>query len=83
MFHSRIQSYRKHKWTNKATDVTQTIKRYYANTVSDMEKQNSINLFLGVFKPVRGKPPIWNTKEYSSDTFWHLPELYKTRAPNE
>ena len=38
----RIKSYRKEsKWTNKANDITQTLRRYYSNALTDTEKQNT------------------------------------------
>lgn len=46
----------------------QTLSRYYSNTFSDAEKQNAINLFLGLFKPSENQPQIW---EYTSDYYFH------------
>lgn len=46
----------------------QTLSRYYSNTFSDAEKQNTINLFLGIFVPEENKPQIW---EFSSDYYFH------------
>ena len=38
----RIKSYRKEsKWTNRANDITQTLRRYYSNALNDFEKQNT------------------------------------------
>jgi hypothetical protein len=37
----------------------QILSRYYSNAFSDNDKQNSINLLLGVFTPGRG-PAIWD-----------------------
>lgn len=34
----------------RSRDVLQTISRYYSNTFSDYEKQDGINLFLGIFR---------------------------------
>lgn len=36
----------------RSRDVLQTLSRYYSNTFSDYEKQDGINLFLGVFRLV-------------------------------
>ena len=37
----RIKTYRKEsKWTSKANDIAQTVRRYYSNAISDAEKQN-------------------------------------------
>eukprot|EP00096_Caligus_rogercresseyi_P014862 TRINITY_DN7345_c0_g1_i1.p2 TRINITY_DN7345_c0_g1~~TRINITY_DN7345_c0_g1_i1.p2 ORF type:complete len:395 (-),score=113.75 TRINITY_DN7345_c0_g1_i1:15-1199(-) len=74
----RVKCYRKNtnQWTSKANDITQTIRRYYSNTLSDADKQMMINLFLGVFRPTPGCPHIWD-KEYATDTSLHLPNLRK------
>ena len=47
-----IKSYKDSKGalSHKANDLTQNFRRYYSNTLSDAEKQNVINLFLGVFR---------------------------------
>ena len=71
----RIQSYRKGaKWTSKANDITQTMRRYYSNALSDAEKQNAMNVFLGKFRPNPYKMAIWD-REFASDHYLHLPEL--------
>eukprot|EP00095_Tigriopus_kingsejongensis_P006225 maker-scaffold301_size216225-snap-gene-0.18 protein:Tk06225 transcript:maker-scaffold301_size216225-snap-gene-0.18-mRNA-1 annotation:"polyphosphoinositide phosphatase isoform x2" len=73
----RIKSYRKEsKWTSKATDIAQTLRRYYSNTLSDAEKQNAINLFLGVYVPEDGKVPIWD-KDFLTDKYLHIPQLLR------
>lgn len=65
----RIKTYRKTApWTSQGNDIVQTISRYYSNTFSDAEKQNAINLFLGVFQPEEDKPQIW---EYTTDYYFH------------
>ncbi|XP_023173380.1 polyphosphoinositide phosphatase [Drosophila hydei] len=58
----RIKTYRKTAaWASQGNDVMQTLSRYYSNTFSDTEKQQSINLFLGLYKPSFTKlnQPIW------------------------
>ncbi|XP_022231454.2 polyphosphoinositide phosphatase [Drosophila obscura] len=58
----RIKTYRKTApWGSQGNDVMQTLSRYYSNTFSDTEKQHSINLFLGIYKPSLTKltQPIW------------------------
>lgn len=48
----RIKTYRKTAaWTSQGNDFMQTLSRYYSNTFSDAEKQQSINVFLGYFIP--------------------------------
>ncbi|KAK9747094.1 SacI homology domain [Popillia japonica] len=65
----RIKTYRKTApWTSQGNDIMQTLSRYYSNTFSDAEKQNTINLFLGIFVPDETKPQIW---DYSSDYYFH------------
>ncbi|XP_030382883.1 polyphosphoinositide phosphatase [Scaptodrosophila lebanonensis] len=59
----RIKTYRKTAlWTSQGSDVMQTLSRYYSNTFSDTEKQHSINLFLGLFRPSASKlsQPLWD-----------------------
>lgn len=43
-------------------------RRYYSNTITDMEKQHAINLFLGNFVPNPQKPPLW---DFESDHYLH------------
>ncbi|XP_051155990.1 polyphosphoinositide phosphatase isoform X2 [Leptopilina boulardi] len=65
----RIKTYRKTApWTSQGNDIMQTLSRYYSNTFSDQEKQHTINLFLGLFIPEEGKPPIW---ELITDYYLH------------
>ncbi|XP_039305758.1 polyphosphoinositide phosphatase isoform X3 [Solenopsis invicta] len=65
----RIKTYRKTApWTSQGNDIMQTLSRYYSNTFSDQEKQHTINLFLGLFIPEEGKPPIW---EILTDYYLH------------
>ncbi|XP_060645112.1 polyphosphoinositide phosphatase [Drosophila nasuta] len=67
----RIKTYRKTAaWASQGNDVMQTLSRYYSNTFSDTEKQQSINLFLGLYKPSITKlnQPIW---ELQTDYYMH------------
>lgn len=65
----RIKTYRKTApWTSQGNDIMQTLWRYHSNTFSDWEKQNAINLFLGLFVPHENKPPIW---EMANDYYIH------------
>ena len=67
----RIKTYRKlAPWTSKGNDIMQTMRRYYSNTLSDSEKQSTMNIFLGIFVPELGKPPIWE-KDYNFDYYLH------------
>ncbi|XP_050673839.1 polyphosphoinositide phosphatase isoform X1 [Leptidea sinapis] len=68
----RIKTYRKTApWSSHGNDIMQTLSRYYSNTFSDAEKQNTMNLFLGLFVPDPSRPAIW---EYPSDYYLHHPE---------
>ncbi|CAG2102960.1 unnamed protein product [Medioppia subpectinata] len=56
----RIKTYRKIALlSSHSRDIMQTLSRYYSNAFSDAEKQNVMNLFLGVFKPAKGAS-IWD-----------------------
>ncbi|XP_029451142.1 LOW QUALITY PROTEIN: polyphosphoinositide phosphatase [Rhinatrema bivittatum] len=89
----RVKTYRKiAPWTQHSKDIMQTLSRYYSNAFSDADRQDSINLFLGVFQPAEGKPHLWelptdfylhhkNTMKLlqskRSYTFWWTPEVLK------
>ncbi|GAB6033742.1 hypothetical protein CHUAL_013865 [Chamberlinius hualienensis] len=63
----RIKTYRKTApWTSQSRDIVHTLSRYYSNTFSDADKQNAINLFLGVYRPYdHHRRPIWElTSDY-------------------
>ena len=70
----RIKTYRKQSpWTSKGNDIMQTMRRYYSNTLSDAEKQNTMNIFLGVFLPSSPRPPSGRrttTLTITSTTQW-------------
>ncbi|KAM9233265.1 polyphosphoinositide phosphatase [Dugong dugon] len=89
----RVKTYRKiAPWTQHSKDIMQTLSRYYSNAFSDADRQDSINLFLGVFHPTEGKPHLWelptdfylhhkNTMGLLSTrrsyTYWWTPEVIK------
>ncbi|KRZ38173.1 Polyphosphoinositide phosphatase [Trichinella pseudospiralis] len=51
-----IKTYRKTaNLQERSRDVIQTLSRYYSNNFVDFDKQNAINLFLGVVVPCTGK----------------------------
>nr|XP_008119240.1 PREDICTED: polyphosphoinositide phosphatase isoform X2 [Anolis carolinensis] len=65
----RVKTYRKiAPWTQHSKDIMQTLSRYYSNAFSDADRQDSINLFLGVFQPEEGKPHLW---ELPTDFYLH------------
>lgn len=70
----RINTYRKTApWTSQGNDIMQTLSRYYSNTFSDADKQNAINLFLGMFSPMKEPFPLWSLE---SDLYLHIkPDL--------
>jgi len=54
--------------SNAAKDFLQSVKRFYRNTFTDLEKQHIMDVFLGVYSPQPGRPHIW---ELESDLFLH------------
>ncbi len=77
----RVDTYGKtHSLANQSRDMIHTISRYYSNAFSDADKQNAINLFLGVFEPHSHSVPIW---ELATDCYLHDPfsaEPWKTNT---
>ncbi|XP_048577491.1 polyphosphoinositide phosphatase-like [Nematostella vectensis] len=56
-----IQTYRKvSPFTSHSRDIMQTISRYYSNRFNDADKQQAMNVFLGVFVPRNGILNIWD-----------------------
>ncbi|XP_072911994.1 polyphosphoinositide phosphatase [Hemitrygon akajei] len=65
----RVKTYRKiAPWTQHSKDIMQTLSRYYSNAFSDADRQDAINLFLGIFQPMEGKSHLW---ELPSDYYLH------------
>lgn len=57
----RIKSYRKiAPLSSHSRDIMQTLSRYYSNTFSDADKQDAMNLFLGIFRPSEESCHVWN-----------------------
>ncbi|RWS26220.1 hypothetical protein B4U80_07919 [Leptotrombidium deliense] len=81
----RIQTYRKTApITSHSRDFMQTLSRYYSNTFSDWEKQNAINLFLGVFKAYENPElRLWDlsTDYYLHNSLLSLPKYKKNTKP--
>ncbi|KFM27909.1 Polyphosphoinositide phosphatase [Auxenochlorella protothecoides] len=46
-------------------DLLTSLRRFYSNAYTDADKQDSINLLLGVFRPEPGQPHLW---ELDSDS---------------
>jgi len=61
-----------HTIASHSRDILVTIKRYYSNSFTDAEKQDSINLFLGYYVPWKQAPQdgfhLW---ELESDYYLH------------
>ncbi|CAL9041648.1 phosphoinositide phosphatase SAC2 [Musa acuminata AAA Group] len=59
--HNKIFSERRGLWKAavQSQEFFRTLQRYYSNAYMDAEKQAAINLFLGHFQPLQGKPAIW------------------------
>lgn len=59
-----VHSVRTYKKTSvlqeRSRDVIQTLSRYYSNTFADYDKQNALNLFLGLYRPQKNKIPLWD-----------------------
>lgn len=61
----RIKTYRKiAPLSSHSRDILQTLSRYVSNTFSDADKQNAINVFLGVYIPhlclSKNYPHVWD-----------------------
>lgn len=70
----RIKTYRKTAaWTTAGSDFMQNLSRYYSNTFSDQEKQQSINLFLGHFVPYEEHEDGENLWDITNDYQLHNP----------
>jgi len=59
-----------------------TISRYYSNAFADADKQNGMNIFLGIFEPSLYNFHIWDLEKdiYLHDAFitqpWKIPKKY-------
>ncbi|KAJ8588583.1 hypothetical protein M405DRAFT_901887 [Rhizopogon salebrosus TDB-379] len=75
---NRVETYRRMPhWNSHSRDIIENIRRFYANSLLDADKQAAINLFLGVTSerslvhpPKRGQYQKWFQKQ-------HLQMLYK------
>ncbi|KAJ8315856.1 hypothetical protein KUTeg_008006, partial [Tegillarca granosa] len=78
----RIEGYRKlSPWTSQSKEIMHTFSRYYSNTFSDLEKQQVINIFLGVFEPVEESKPrdsLLIPTKVDSSKIGHFDDFYKT-----
>ncbi|GAX80914.1 hypothetical protein CEUSTIGMA_g8349.t1 [Chlamydomonas eustigma] len=84
--HNMFFDRKKGEWeaASKSKDLMTSIRRFYSNTYTDAEKQDAINLFLGNFVPVEGRPELW---ELETDHYLHygtalyLPSVGEPSSP--
>ena len=62
-----IGTYREKTLAHHSRDLLASLKRFYSNSFTDKEKQDSINLFLGNFCPWKDKVNLWDL-----ETDYHL-----------
>ncbi|XP_068698688.1 polyphosphoinositide phosphatase-like [Montipora foliosa] len=73
-----IRTYRKvSPFTTHSRDIMQTVSRYYSNAFTDADKQQAMNLFLGIFLPQLEKHKIW---ELPSDYYLHHNTTWDLKA---
>lgn len=53
----------------RSKELFKSIQRYYSNAITDAEKQDALNLFLGHFRPQDNRPALW---ELDSDYHLHV-----------
>jgi hypothetical protein len=44
-------------------ELVTSVKRHYANNFTDPQKQNALNLFLGIYQPLRNKSALWTIND--------------------
>ncbi|XP_062008802.1 phosphoinositide phosphatase SAC2-like [Rosa rugosa] len=69
--HNKIFSERRGQWkaATQSQEFFRTLQRFYSNAYVDAEKQDAINVFLGHFQPLQGKPALW---ELDSDQHYNV-----------
>lgn len=67
---NNMATYRKinQNWSSHSRDVIEAIRRFYSNSFVDAEKQDAINLYLGVYQPLQHSKKLW---ELSTDYWLH------------
>lgn len=60
--HNVVFERKRGRWraATQSRELLTSIRRFYSNTYTDAEKQDAINLFLGIFIPHVSKPDIWD-----------------------
>ena len=68
--HTRVFEKERGDWEpfSRLKDKLTSFQRFVANSYTDADKQDAINLVLGNFVPARGKPHLW---ELDSDLYLH------------
>lgn len=78
----RVDTYGKNSLASQSRDMIHTISRYYSNAFADADKQNGMNIFLGIFEPSLYNFHIWDLEKdiYLHDAFitqpWKIPKNY-------
>ena len=44
-------------------ELVTSMKRHYANNFTDPQKQNALNLFLGIYQPLKNKSALWTIND--------------------
>ena len=53
---------------NSYSEIVTSIKRHLANNFSDPYRQSVINLFLGIYQPLKNSTPLWNLSDEKETT---------------
>ena len=48
--------------TGGAKNAVVAVRRYYSNISTDFERQDSIDVLLGIYEPKKNEPPIWEQR---------------------
>ncbi|CAB4272227.1 unnamed protein product [Prunus armeniaca] len=69
--HNKIFSETRGQWkaATQSQEFFRTLQRFYSNAYMDAEKQDAINVFLGHYQPLQGKPALW---ELDSDQHYNV-----------
>ena len=63
-----------------AAELVTSVKRHLANNFSDPHRQREINLFLGIYQPLKDPTPIWRlTDEKDTLTLAKMHQLFFSR----
>ena len=64
------------KTVTQSKELLTSIRRFYSNSYSDAEKQDEVNLLLGLFVPLPGKLALWDLE---TDYYLHHPIDFRAR----